>query len=202
LLPNPANLGKGDVFAEGVSSELDELRNLKNHSKERLDEMLQREIYRTGIANLKIGFNNVFGYFFEVRKTQLDRIPEDWEQRQTLVQAARFINAELKEFERKILGAEERILAIEDELYNQLLQDLLGYVDTIQRNAELLAQIDVLNAFAALANEKEWVRPVMDESLQIDLEEVWHPVIADVLPVGETYVPNSIRLDSETKHVG
>ncbi len=201
LLPNPANLGKGDVFAEGVSSELDELRNLKNHSKERLDEMLQREIYRTGIANLKIGFNNVFGYFFEVRKTQLDRIPEDWEQRQTLVQAARFINAELKEFERKILGAEERILAIEDELYNQLLQDLLGYVDTIQRNAELLAQIDVLNAFAALANEKEWVRPVMDESLQIDLEEVWHPVIADVLPVGETYVPNSIRLDSEGEQI-
>lgn len=201
LLPNPANLGKGDVFAEGVSAELDELRNLKNHSKERLDEMLQREIYRTGIANLKIGFNNVFGYFFEVRKTQLDRIPEDWEQRQTLVQAARFINAELKEFERKILGAEERILAIEDELYNQLLQDLLGYVDTIQRNAELLAQIDVLNAFAALANEKEWVRPVMDESLQIDLEEVWHPVIADVLPVGETYVPNSIRLDSEGEQI-
>ena len=102
LLPNPANLGKGDVFAECVSAELDELRNLKNHSKERLDEMLQRESHRTGIANLKIGFNNVFGYFFEVRKTQLDRIPEEWEQRQTLVQAARFINPELKEFEKKI----------------------------------------------------------------------------------------------------
>lgn len=201
LLPNPANLGKGDVFAEGVSAELDELRDLKNHSKERLDEMLQRESHRTGIANLKIGFNNVFGYFFEVRKTQLDRIPEEWEQRQTLVQAARFINPELKEFEKKILGAEERILAIEDELYNKLLQDLLGYVDTIQRNAELLAQIDVLNGFATLANEKEWVRPIMDESLQIDLEEVWHPVIADVLPVGETYVPNTIHLNSEGEQI-
>ncbi len=201
LLPNPANLGKGDVFAEGVSSELDELRNLKNHSKDRLDEMLQRELLRTGIANLKIGFNNVFGYFFEVRKTQLDRVPEEWEQRQTLVQAARFINPELKEFEKKILGAEERILAIEDELYNKLLQELLGYIDKIQRNAELLAQIDVLNSFATLANEKEWVRPTMDDSLKIDLEEAWHPVIADVLPVGESYIPNTVHLDSEGEQI-
>lgn len=196
LLPNPANLGKGDVFAEGVSTELDELRNLKNHSKERLDAMLEREIHNTGITNLKIGFNNVYGYFFEVRKTQLERIPSHWEQRQTLVQAARFINPELKDFEKKILGAEERILAIEDELYNKLLQDLLSYVNTLQRNAEILAQIDVLNGFATLANEKEWVRPTMDDSVCIDLEEVWHPVIADVLPVGETYVPNSLHLDS------
>ncbi len=201
LLPNPANLGKGDVFAEGVSNELDELRNLKNHSKERLDDMLQRESLRTGIQNLKIGFNNVFGYYFEVRKTQLDNIPSHWEQRQTLVQAARFINPELKEFEKNILGAEERIIAIEDELFNQLLQHLLTYVDTIQRNAEIIAQLDVLNAFASLANEKGWQRPLMDESLSIELEEVWHPVIADVLPADQTYIPNTIKLDSEGEQI-
>ena len=201
LLPNPANLGKGDVFAEGVSNELDELRNLKNHSKEKLDDMLQRESLRTGIQNLKIGFNNVFGYYFEVRKTQLDNIPSHWEQRQTLVQAARFINPELKEFEKNILGAEERIIAIEDELFNQLLQHLLTYVDTIQRNAEIIAQLDVLNAFASLANEKGWQRPLMDESLSIELEEVWHPVIADVLPADQTYIPNTIKLDSEGEQI-
>jgi len=201
LLPNPANLGKGDVFAEGVSNELDELRNLKNHSKEKLDDMLQRESLRTGIQNLKIGFNNVFGYYFEVRKTQLDNIPSHWEQRQTLVQAARFINPELKEFAKNILGAEERIIAIEDELFNQLLQHLLTYVDTIQRNAEIIAQLDVLNAFASLANEKGWQRPLMDESLSIELEEVWHPVIADVLPADQTYIPNTIKLDSEGEQI-
>ncbi|MGP1363027.1 MAG: DNA mismatch repair protein MutS [Bacteroides sp.] len=201
LLPNPANLGKGDVFAEGVSNELDELRNLKNHTKEKLDDMLQRESLRTGIQNLKIGFNNVFGYYFEVRKTQLDNIPPHWEQRQTLVQAARFINPELKEFEKNILGAEERIIAIEDELFNQLLQHLLTYVDTIQRNAEIIAQLDVLNAFASLANEKGWQRPLMDESLSIELEEVWHPVIADVLPADQTYIPNTIKLDSEGEQI-
>lgn len=201
LLPNPANLGKGDVFAEGVSNELDELRNLKNHTKEKLDDMLQRESLRTGIQNLKIGFNNVFGYYFEVRKTQLDNIPSHWEQRQTLVQAARFINPELKEFEKNILGAEERIIAIEDELFNQLLQHLLTYVDTIQRNAEIIAQLDVLNAFASLANEKGWQRPLMDESLSIELEEVWHPVIADVLPADQTYIPNTIKLDSEGEQI-
>ena len=201
LLPDPANIGKGAVFAEGVSTELDELRNLRAHSQERLDEMLQREAFRTGIANLKVGFNNVYGYYFEIRKTQLDKIPEDWEQRQTLVQAARFINPELKEFEKKILGAEERILAIEDELYNKLLEDLLAFVPTIRRNAELIAQLDVLNAFATIANEKEWVRPQMDNSLSLDLEELWHPVIADVLPAGEFYVPNTIRLDSEGEQI-
>ena len=201
LLPDPANIGKGAVFAEGVSTELDELRNLRAHSQERLDEMLQREAFRTGIANLKVGFNNVYGYYFEIRKTQLDKIPEDWEQRQTLVQAARFINPELKEFEKKILGAEERILAIEVELYNKLLEDLLAFVPTIRRNAELIAQLDVLNAFATIANEKEWVRPQMDNSLSLDLEELWHPVIADVLPAGEFYVPNTIRLDSEGEQI-
>ncbi len=201
LLPDPANIGKGAVFAEGVSTELDELRNLRAHSQERLDEMLQREAFRTGIANLKVGFNNVYGYYFEIRKTQLDKIPEDWEQRQTLVQAARFINPELKEFEKKILGAEERILAIEDELYNKLLEDLLAFVPTIRRNAELIAQLDVLNAFATIANEKEWVRPQMDNSLSLDLEALWHPVIADVLPAGEFYVPNTIRLDSEGEQI-
>ncbi len=201
LLPSPANLGKGDVFAEGVSSELDELRNLKNHSKEKLDEMLQREILRTGIANLKLGFNNVYGYYFEIRKTQLEHVPADWEQRQTLVQAARFINPELKEFEERILGAEERILAIEDELFTQLLNTLLGYVDTLQRDAHLLAQIDVLAGFATLALEKHWVRPQMDESLALELDEVWHPVIADVLPAGVSYVPNTIHLHSEEEQI-
>ena len=201
LLPSPANLGKGEVFAEGVSPELDELRNLKKHSKEKLDEMLQHEIARTGIANLKIGFNNVFGYYFEVRKTQLDHIPDDWEQRQTLVQAARFVNPQLKEFEKKILGAEERILAIEDELFGHLLETLLGYVDTLQRNAALLAQIDVLASFASLAVEKKWVRPQIDDSLALELDEVWHPVIADVLPAGTPYVPNTLHLHSEGEQI-
>lgn len=201
LLPSPANLGKGEVFAEGVSPELDELRNLKNHSKEKLDEMLQHEIVRTGITNLKIGFNNVFGYYFEVRKTQAELVPADWEQRQTLVQAARFINPALKEFEKKILGAEERILAIEDELFAKLLETLLGYVDTLQRNATLLAQIDVLASFATLALEKKWVRPEMDDSLALELDEVWHPVIADVLPTGTPYVPNTLHLHSEGEQI-
>ena len=163
--------------------------------------MLQHEIVRTGITNLKIGFNNVFGYYFEVRKTQTELVPADWEQRQTLVQAARFINPALKEFEKKILGAEERILAIEDELFAKLLETLLGYVDTLQRNATLLAQIDVLASFATLALEKKWVRPEMDDSLALELDEVWHPVIADVLPTGTPYVPNTLHLHSEGEQI-
>lgn len=201
LVEEPSALGKGGVFGSGVSSELDELRDLRARGKEYLEEMLAQETARTGIPSLKIGFNNVFGYYFEVRNSHKDRVPPEWKRRQTLVQAERYINEELKRFEEKILGAEERILVIEAELYASLVQSLSEYIPTMQLNASLVGQLDVLRSFAQFACEKGWVRPEVYDGYVLDIEDGWHPVIADMLPVGEEYVPNSVRLDPEDQQI-
>lgn len=201
LVPDPTPLGKDGVFATGVNAELDDLREVSHNSKRYLKEIEQREAARTGIASLKVKCNNVFGYFFEVRNTYKDQVPPEWERKQTLVQAERFVNDELKQLEAKILGAQERILTIEAELYQNLVQGLSEYIPTIQLNASLMAQLDAMAGFAKLAHEKEWVRPQVDDGYILDIEDGWHPVIADMLPVGEQYVPNSVHLDPEEQQI-
>ena len=201
LREDPSHLGKGEVFAPGVDVELDELRDLVNGSQNHLDALCARESARTGITSLKVGFNGVFGYFFEVRNTHKERVPPEWHRKQTLVQAERYVTDELKQLETKILGANDRILAIEARLYAELLQTMQGYIPTIQLNASLLAQLDALRGFAHLAAEKRWVRPVVDESKVLDIEEGWHPVIADALPPGQEYITNSVRLDPDDQQI-
>lgn len=196
-----AALGKGDVIAEGVSKELDELRNLVHHSKEYLLEVQQRETQKTGISSLKIGFNNVFGYYLEVRNTHKDKVPSDWVRKQTLVSAERYITAELKEYEEKILGAEEKILALETMFYGELVREIQNNIVSIQKNSHILARLDVLSGFSDLALSNKYCRPTVNESGTIDIKDGRHPVIETMMPIGEEFVPNDVFLDQESQQI-
>ena len=202
MAPEPAAaIGKGPVIARGVSPELDELRDIHGSAREYLLAMQEREAERTGIASLKIGFNNVFGYYLEVRNTFKDKVPPEWIRKQTLVSAERYITEELKQFEEKILNAEGRILAIEAELYGELVSRIQQHIPDIQRNSRILARIDVLAAFGARAAANNYCRPVVDDSLVLDITAGRHPVIETLMPPGESYVPNDIHLDDRQQQV-
>lgn len=197
----PVLVQKGGVIKEGVSAELDELRNLQKSGKDRLAEMQQREIETTGISSLKIAFNNVFGYYIEVRNTHKDKVPEQWIRKQTLVSAERYITEELKEYESKILGAEEKILSLETDLFNRLVLEVAEYISPIQLNANLLARLDCLMAFATIAEARNYTKPELNEGLAIEIKSGRHPVIEQNLPLGEHYVANDIYLDNEGQQV-
>ncbi len=197
----PNQLGKGKVIAEGVSEELDELRNIAFSGKDYLAQLQRKESERTGIPSLKINFNNVFGYYIEVRNTHKDKVPEDWIRKQTLVNAERYITEELKEYEAKILGAEEKALELESRLYQELVSSLLDYIEAVQLNASLVARIDCLLSFASIAEENDYCKPGINESLQIDIKDGRHPVIEQQLPIDEPYIANDVFLDSEDQQI-
>lgn len=197
----PHQVSKGGVIAEGVNVELDELRNISVHGKEKLLEIQQREIEQTGIPSLKIGFNNVFGYYIEVTKAHKDKAPDTWIRKQTLVNGERYITPELKEYEDKILGAEDKILEIENAMYNALLQEAAAYIRPLQTDARLISAIDVLRAFAEVAITNNYHRPVVDDSDVIDIREGRHPVIERQLPPGEQYVSNNVYLDNRKQQI-
>ena len=196
-----AALGKGDVIAPGVNEELDELRKIARHGKDYLLEVQQREIERTGISSLKIGFNNVFGYYLEVRNTHKDSVPEEWIRKQTLVNAERYITEELKEYEQKILGAEERIYALEAQIYSELVRKIQENISLIQNNCRILARLDVLSGFAELAVSNRYCRPQMNDSKVVDIKQGRHPVIETMMQAGEEFVPNDIYLDNENQQL-
>ncbi len=197
----PVQVGKGDIIRQGVSAELDEWRSLRQNAKNFLDEILQREIERTGIPSLKIGFNNVFGYYLEVRNTHKDKVPEEWMRKQTLTSSERYITEELKELEARILGAEEKILTLEQALYEELLEKIKQYITPIQKQAQLIARTDVLLSFARTALKNHYSRPEINMSHKLEIKEGRHPVIEKHLPEDETYVPNDIYLDRETQQI-
>lgn len=190
----PHQLVKGNVIAEGVSEELDRLRGLQSKGKDYLEELRIRETERTGISSIKVSFNNVFGYYIEVRNTHKDKVPEDWIRKQTLVNAERYITEELKEYENQILGAEERIFSLETELFQNLLENLLEELPEIQRSARAIAQLDVLSTFAELAIQNHYVRPKITEKLDLLIEDGRHPVIEKQLKPGDNYIANSVSL--------
>ncbi|HEA29068.1 MAG TPA: DNA mismatch repair protein MutS, partial [Leeuwenhoekiella sp.] len=191
----PVNVLKGDTIASGFHDELDELRNLAHQGKDYLDNMLKRETERTGITSLKIASNNVFGYYIEVRNTHKDKVPPEWIRKQTLVSAERYITEELKEYEAKILGAEERILAIEQQLFGQLVQWMAQFIAPVQANAAGIAELDCLCSYACVAKANNYVRPIIDDSQELDITEGRHPVIEKQLPLGEPYIANDVFLD-------
>lgn len=195
------NMAKGEYVREGVSEELDEYRELMYNGKDKLLEIQQREAEKTGIANLKIAFNNVFGYYLEVRNTHKDKVPEEWIRKQTLVSAERYITQELKEYEQRILQAEEKIVALEQEIYQQLLQDLLAQLGLIQSNAQVLAEVDCLSAFAYLAQRNGYHRPEMNDGDAIEIKDGRHPVIEKSLKAGDEYVANDVVLDRESQQL-
>ena len=195
------NVGKGNVIKSGVHQELDELRNLSHSGKKYLLEIQQREQEKTGISSLKISYNNVFGYYLEVRNTHRDKVPAEWVRKQTLVNAERYITSELKEYETKILGAEEKILELENSLYQKLLEDIGRYTQPVQQNARTAAEIDCLLSFANLSVERNYVRPELDDSGDVEIEEGRHPVIEAVLPPEEQYVSNSVKLNREEQQI-
>ncbi|CAM1370894.1 DNA mismatch repair protein MutS [Tenacibaculum sediminilitoris] len=197
----PVNINKGNAIANGVSEELDELRSISNSGKEYIDIMLARETERTGIPSLKIAFNNVFGYYIEVRNTHKDKVPEDWIRKQTLVNAERYITEELKEYEAKILGAEEKIQQLETEIFAKLVQYIIGFVKPVQQNAQNVAKIDALQSFATLATENNYVRPLMDDSTDIEIKNGRHPVIEKQLPIGEEYIANDVVLNRNQQQI-
>lgn len=197
----PAALGRGTVVREGVDSELDELREIAFQGKDYLLKIQAREVEQTGITSLKIGYNNVFGYYIEVTNTHKDKVPPQWIRKQTLVNAERYITQELKEYEEKILGAQEKIAIIESRLYNELVIRLMDYVPVIQLDASLLARLDCLVSFTRVAIENRYNRPVVDDSLDIDLVDARHPVIEKELPPGEPYITNSVSLNNDTTQV-
>ena len=196
-----AALGKGDVIAPGVNEELDELRKIARHGKDYLLEVQQREIERTGISSLKIGFNNVFGYYLEVRNAHKDSVPQEWIRKQTLVNAERYITEELKEYEQKILGAEERIYALEAQIYSELVATIQANISSIQKNCRIIARLDVLSGFADLAVSNGYCCPVVDDGKVIDIRQGRHPVIETMMPAGEEFVPNDIYLDNTGQQV-
>jgi DNA mismatch repair protein MutS len=197
----PALLNKGNVIAHGVSEELDELRTILNSGKDFLLQIQQRESEKTGIPTLKIAYNNVFGYYIEVRNTHKDKVPQEWIRKQTLVSAERYITEELKEYESKILGAEEKILALEARLYNELILSLTDYIEAIQLNASLIARLDCLLSFARCAKDYKYFRPEVNDSDRIDIKEGRHPVIEQQLPVDEPYISNNVMLDNRNQQV-
>ncbi len=197
----PVAIAKGNAIALGVNAELDELRAISNSGKEFLEGIERRESERTGISSLKISFNNVFGYYIEVRNTHKDKVPEEWIRKQTLVNAERYITEELKEYETKILGAEEKIHKIESELFEQLVQWIGTYIKPVQMNANLIAQLDCLCSFTQLAIENKYVCPEIDDSYELEIKEGRHPVIEKQLPVGTPYISNDVFLDRETQQL-
>ena len=202
LKPDPPfQVNKGGVVADGVNPELDELRQIAFSGKDYLLKLQQREVEATGITSLKIGFNNVFGYYIEVRNTFKDKVPPEWVRKQTLTQAERYITQELKEYEEKILGAEDRILSLETQLFNALVTDSADYIPAIQTDANVVAQLDCLLSFARAAQEYRYVRPVVDESLVIDIRQGRHPVIERNMPIGEQYIANDVLLDSQHQQI-
>jgi DNA mismatch repair protein MutS len=202
VLPEPSvQINKGNVIASGVSAELDELRGMMNSGKDILIQIQQREAERTGISSLKVAFNNVFGYYIEVRNTHKDKVPPEWIRKQTLVSAERYITEELKGYEEKILGAEEKILSLENRLFNDLVEALAEYTAAIQLNAAVIARLDCLLSFAQCAIEYKYYRPELNDSEIIDIKEGRHPVIERQLPVDEKYVTNDIFLDSEEQQI-
>ena len=197
----PILLNKGNVIAEGVNDELDNLRHIAYSGKDYLLQIQQRESEATSIPSLKIGYNNVFGYYIEVRNTHKDKVPEEWIRKQTLVNAERYITQELKEYEEKILGAEERILALESQLFNDLVIGISEYIPAIQINCNILAQLDVLLSFAKVSEENKYICPIVNDSDVLDIKQGRHPVIEQQLPIGEAYVPNDVYLDSEKQQI-
>lgn len=197
----PHQVNKGGVIAEGVNAELDELRNISSHGKELLLQMQQREIESTGIPSLKIGFNNVFGYYIEVTKAHKEKAPATWIRKQTLVNGERYITPELKEYEDKILGAEDRILTIETELYNALLQEAANYIRPLQEDAKIISAIDALISFAEISISNNYHRPLVDDSEVIDIKNGRHPVIEKQLPPGEEYIANDVLLDNKKQQI-
>ena len=197
----PVNILKGKTIAEGYSEELDELRKLAFSGKDHLDQMLERETKRTGITSLKIASNNVFGYYIEVRNTHKDKVPPEWIRKQTLVSAERYITEELKEYETKILGAEERILELEQQLFSQLVMWMQEYIRVVQQNAYEIGFLDCLCGFAQLAREHKYVEPFIDDSTGIEIKNGRHPVIERQLPLGEQYVPNDVTLNRESQQI-
>lgn len=197
----PVQLNKGNVISKGVSEELDELREIKSNGKENLIEIQKRESEATGIPSLKIAYNNVFGYYLEVRNTHKDKVPESWLRKQTLVNAERYITEELKTYEQKILGAEEKILELEAKLYTDLVLSLSGFIEPIQVNSRRVAQLDCLLSFATTAHEYDYVAPEMTDGHALDIKDGRHPVIEHQLPVGESYVANDVYLDNTSQQI-
>jgi DNA mismatch repair protein MutS len=197
----PQMVQKGGVMRDGVNAELDELRRIAYSGKDYLLQIQNREAELTGIQSLKIGYNNVFGYYLEVRNTYKDKVPQEWVRKQTLAQAERYITQELKEYEEKILGAEDKILSLEARLFNDLVLAVQEFIPQIQINASLLAHIDCLLSFAKTAEEHRYIRPVIDQSDVIDIKQGRHPVIETELPLGEQYIPNDILLDQERQQI-
>ena len=197
----PVQISKGNAIAVGVSKELDELRNISSSGKEYLNAMAIRESERTQISSLKIAFNNVFGYYIEVRNTHKNKVPEEWIRKQTLVSAERYITEELKEYETKILGAQEKISAIELKLFQDLLQSIFPFIQKVQRNAHIIAQIDCLSSFAKNAAVNNYIRPVIDDSTNIEIKNGRHPVIEKQLPIGEEYIANDLVLNRNQQQI-
>ena len=203
IYPDPANnqIQKGGVIADGVSAELDDLRRIATRGKDVLQQIIQRESEATGIPSLKISYNKVFGYYIEVRNAHKDKVPESWVRKQTLTNAERYITEELKEYEEKILGAQDRILAIEQEIYQELVQFVAGHLRSILKDAATIARIDCLQSFARMAAECRYVRPTLDEGKIIDIRAGRHPVIERLLPVGEEYIPNDVLLNDSDQQI-
>ena len=202
MMAEPASLfGKGDIIANGVDAELDDLRRVARDSKEYLLNLQQQESERSGITSLKVGYNNIFGYYLEVRNTHKDKVPAEWIRKQTLVNAERYITQELKEYEEKILGAEEKILAIEQRIYASIVAKIQQEIRAIQQSSAIVAQIDLLSAFAQLAVENNYSRPIIDQSLEIEIRQGRHPVIERNMPLGQEYVANDIKLDSQGEQI-
>ena len=197
----PVNIAKGNVIKTGISEELDHLRGLQNKGKNFLDEMCEREIERTGISSLKISFNGVFGYFIEVRNTHKDKVPSDWIRKQTLVNAERYITEELKEYEDQILGAEEKISKIEHKLYRKVCENVMIYIDAIQGNSKIIAELDCGVGLSELAVSESYTRPILNDSYSIELKEARHPIIENALPLGEKYIPNDLFLDKDSQQI-
>lgn len=197
----PVVLSKGNTIASGVSDELDDLRLIKKNGKNYLNNMLEREIANTGITSLKIAFNNVFGYYIEVRNTHKSKVPENWIRKQTLVSAERYITEELKEYETKILGAEEKIASLEEQLFNNLVSAFFQFIQPIQRNAQLIAQLDCLCSFATVAKQHNYVRPQLDDSTDLEIKNGRHPVIENQLPIGEEYIANDLVLNRNQQQI-
>jgi DNA mismatch repair protein MutS len=197
----PVQLVKGNVMAAGVSQELDELRDISTSAKDHLEQIRERETERTGIPSLKISFNNVFGYYLEVRNSHKDKVPDEWIRKQTLVNAERYITEELKELEVKILSASDKILALEQQLFNDLVQSLMDYVQIVQRNSQLIARVDVLLSFAKIALQNGYVKPELNDSFTLNIKDGRHPVIEKQLALDEAYVANDVYLDNETQQI-
>ena len=199
--PETNQIQKGGIIASGVLAELDDLRRISLHGKEYLAALQQRESEATGIPSLKVAYNNVFGYYIEVRNTHKDKVPEGWIRKQTLTGAERYITAELKEYEEKIMGAEERIIQLETQIYADIVAFVARHLVALQRDARIVARLDCLQSFAIIAKERKYVRPEVDDSTIIDIKDGRHPVIETLMPIGEEYIPNSVRLDDKEQQI-